>query len=1004
MNRINMHNLAWLEDPEIFAVNRIAAHSDHDRIDEAGNIIPPFSLNGKWDFLYYEKPDDVDFDVIFDSNHPADFKSVIVPGHIQLQGFGKPQYVNTQYPWDGYEKPIPPQIPKYQNPVGFYIRSFDLPDHFDPENTRISFQGVESCFYVWLNGGFIGYSEDSFTLTEFDLSPFLKKKDNRLCVMVVRFCSGSWMEDQDFWRFSGIFRDVFLYQTAPVHIQDIEIKTHLNDDFSLAQVEANILLLNKNPRDITVSFSLADGKLTKSIQAEALYDEENCSFSMEIKNPKLWNAEEPHLYRADISIRETKSGDFISAARTEIGFRRFEIKNKIMMLNGKRIIFKGINRQEFYSKKGRAIDAGDIEEDLKILKRNNFNAIRTSHYPNNSAFYRLCDRYGFYVIDEANLETHGTWMVLGKVNRTEFIVPDDKPVWEAAVIDRARSMLERDKNHACILMWSCGNESYGGPVIKAMSDWFHQRDSSRLVHYEGISFDRRYDDTSDVESRMYAKPAEIENYLINNPQKPFILCEYAHSMGNSFGNVQKYIDLTEKYPLFQGGFIWDFMDQALLTKDERGNEYFAVGGNFDDHPNDGYFCGDGLLFADRSPSPKLAEAKFLYQPVSITCLPESIRITNHQLFTDTSGYRFEWVLTGDGNPLRSAVFETNIEPGETKEIPLRLDRSLFRGEVILTCSMKQKEATLWAPSDYEVAFGQGILQKYSPIDLDFEEKSPKAHIIDGDYNVGIKMENSFALISKANGKLVSIQSEGAELLRSPISPDFWRAPTDNDLGNGNTFRWAQWKIASLYQKCERVSVDPERAQVTSFFFMPANPKIHCSMEYSFFKKNIVRIRMHLDPVKGDAPCVGIMFKMPGKWNRLSWYGNSQSEAYSDRQSACRIELCEGSVDRQYIPYLHPQECGNKTQLRFFTVTEDRGKGLRLSSDSPFEASALPYTAHEIENASNILHLPPRNETVVGAYKQKCGVGGDDSWGAPVHEEYLIKTDEGIDFTIYLQIL
>jgi len=303
-----------------------------------------------------------------------------------------------------------------------------------------------------------------------------------------------------------------------------------------------------------------------------------------------------------------------------------------------------------------------------------------------------------------------------------------------------------------------------------------------------------------------------------------------------------------------------------------------------------------------------------------------------------------------------------------------------------------------------VAFGQGILQKYSPIDLDFEEKSPKAHIIDGDYNVGIKMENSFALISKANGKLVSIQSEGTELLRSPISPDFWRAPTDNDLGNGNTFRWAQWKIASLYQKCERVSVDPERAQVTSFFFMPANPKIHCSMEYSFFKKNIVRIRMHLDPVKGDAPCVGIMFKMPGKWNRLSWYGNSQSEAYSDRQSACRIELCEGSVDRQYIPYLHPQECGNKTQLRFFTVTEDRGKGLRLSSDSPFEASALPYTAHEIENASNILHLPPRNETVVGAYKQKCGVGGDDSWGAPVHEEYLIKTDEEIDFTIYLQIL
>lgn len=995
MEPVGKFSLLWLEDPEIFQINRLEPHSDHRIIDENNNEVKPLYLNGKWDFKYYKNIQEIDFSFIDDPSVLKD--AIMVPGHMQLQGYGKPQYVNTMYPWDGHEKIIPPHIPKNFNPVGIYGIHFDLPEDYKENEVRISFQGVESCFYLWLNGKFIGYSENTFCPAEFDLTEVVKDEDNYLCAMVVRFCSGSWLEDQDFWRFSGIFRDVYLYKAGLVNIEDVELQPILNDSFDEGKLKAKIKLRNRLNKKIKLAL------MVDELEANCEGCEESIiNLSLDIHRPNLWSAEIPNLYGVKVIVKDAESEKFITGAKAEIGFRHFELKDNIMFINGKRIVFNGVNRHEFNSRKGRAVNEEDIESDIKVLKRNNFNAVRTSHYPNRSEFYRLCDKYGLYVIDETNLETHGTWMVMGKaVEDRKNIVPGDNIKWQAAVLSRGKAMVERDKNHPSILMWSCGNESNGGTVIKSLSDWFHKRDSQRLVHYEGVFWDRRYDDTSDMESHMYTGAKGVEKYLQNNPKKPFILCEYSHAMGNSFGGVKKYIDLVDKYPMYQGGFIWDFMDQGVYTKTEDGREYFAVGGDFDDRPNDGYFCGDGLLFADGSETAKIKEAKVLYSPVKLKCEGNRVTIINDHLFKDTSDYEFLWSIKAEGETVEKGSFKVCVMPQQNRTIELNLKEVDVEGEVILECSMVLQEDTLWAEKGYEIAFGQGILK-----DFDYNHKlCEKASIINGDCNVGIRMADSFALIDKNSGKLVSVNNGKSELLKGALKPDFWRAPTDNDIGNKSNFKWVQWKIASLYQQCEKLEVDEENGEVTVYLSMPTNPITKCKMQYSFYEDDTIKVSMRIIEGGGDAPALGLAFEMASSFNKLKWYGNNQKEAYGDRENGSRVELCTSNVEEQYVPYLNPQECGNKTQLRYFRVFDGEGNGIELRSNKEFEASALPYSSHELEAAKNILHLPPsNNKVVVAAYEKKCGVGGDDSWGSPVHEEYRVNIDESSEVVLYIKIL
>ena len=985
--------LACIQDPETFALRRLPPHADHVPVDEDGRALQRLSLDGDWGFACAERPEELD-EALLTSGEPP--HSITVPGHMQLAGFGAPQYTNVAYPWDGKEALKAPEIPQ-ENPTGLYIKRFTLPEGADMGGRAIlCLEGAEPCCFVVLNGRFIGYAEDSFTPSEFDIRQALLPGENRLCVIVPHFTTASWLEDQDFWRFSGLFRSVFIRFEPPVAIRDLSLVPTLDAALCTGTLSAEALVASAAETEALITLDCGGQAASRTVRL--MPGETRVFLSLAIPGPALWSAETPNLYTARLHIADM-DGAFLAGARQEIGFRRFEMKDGLMLLNGRRIVFRGVNRHEWSAERGRAITPGEIEADIRLMKAHNINAVRTSHYPNQSVFYALCDRYGLYVIDETNLETHGSWMLKSMGLPGQCPLPDNQPAWRAAVLDRGENMRMRDKNHPCVLIWSCGNESYGGETLFALAEQFRARDPERLVHYEGIFNDRRYPGTSDMESRMYAKPREIRRYLKKHPTKPFILCEYAHAMGNSFGNVDEYIALEDAYKQYQGGFIWDWIDQGLhprfleasdcAAKDTR---RFAVGGDFDDRPNDRYFCGDGLLFSDRSPSPKLWEAKHLYAPLRLGCQKDGVLVENRRLFTGTDDLRFVWTLREDGLPVAEGQFTLDLPPGEKCFQPLDLPPT-GAGEGILECRAALMQDTLWAKAGHEVAFGQALIR---PAERPAHSFAP-AKVFTGMANIGVTMKSARAIIDRRTGLLTSLFL-GRELMRLPIQPDFWRAPTDNDLGNGAPHRWRKWKAASLYRRGTPAFANAKKGTVRAFY---RSGGVFYSLRYRFFAEDGLEITLRLFPCPGHAPRMGLQFTLPPDFDRLRWYGNSAPEAASDRRSALRIALNDSTVAAQYVPYLNPQHCAVKTDLRYCDIRDGKGHSLRLSADTPFELSALPWTSHELENAASADALPPVTKTVVCASLPGCGVGGDDSWGAPVHKPYRLKTWRGLSFTLRL---
>ena len=628
-------SLEWLENPEVFRVNRIDAHSDHLFYENLKDVSLGYDmplrqeLNGKWRFAYAINPERREKDFYKEGYNCSSFDYIEVPGHIQMQGYDKCQYINTMYPWDGVEELRPPHISKEYNPVGSYIKYFNLKDELKGKRVFISFQGVETAFYLWINGEFIGYSEDTFTPSEFEITDYIKEnEENKLAVEVYKRSSASWIEDQDFWRFSGIFRDVYLYGIPEIHIRDLFVKSTLDENYEkgMLNIDLNILASEENKvYSIKSYLKDRDNNLVYDFGSVKL-EGTKTNLKTTVNDVKPWSAEEPYLYTLYVEVLD-ENNNIIEVVPQKVGFRTFELKDKIMHINGKRIIFKGINRHEFNSRKGRAITKDDMLWDIKFMKQHNINAVRTSHYPNQSLWYDLCDEYGIYLIDEANLESHGSWQKMGKCD-PEWNIPGSLPEWKEVVLDRAESVLERDKNHPSILIWSCGNESYAGENILEMTKYFHKKDDTRLVHYEGVFWNREFDDTSDMESRMYAKPKDIEEYLKSNPKKPYISCEYMHAMGNSCGGMKLYTDLENKYPMYQGGFIWDYIDQAIEVERD-GVKTLAYGGDFDDRATDYCFCTDGIVYADRTLSPKAQEVKRLYSNIDIIPDKNGVTINNN---------------------------------------------------------------------------------------------------------------------------------------------------------------------------------------------------------------------------------------------------------------------------------------------------------------------------------------------------------------------------------------
>lgn len=625
-------DIKWLDNPEVFRVNQIEAHSDHNyylNYEEfkSGKNKLMQSLNGEWDFKFsinvMERPMNF-YQTDYDR---SGFDKILVPGHIELAGYDQIRYINTLYPWEGkrYLRGAHSidgagdgagMFSKAEyNPVGSYVKHFDLDENLVGKRIHICFEGVEEAMYVWLNGEFIGYAEDSFTPSEFDLTPYIKAKNNVLAVQVHKMSTAAFLEDQDFFRFFGIFRNVTLKAIPDVHVQDMWIKPTLNEDNTSGAIRVDVKISAVKVGEKSAKFILADKSGNKLLCKDiALEDTEGMvqgSMMAEVEKVIPWDNRSPYLYEAFIEVYE--NGQLAEVVFYRVGFRRLEIIDKVMYLNGKRLILTGVNRHEWNAKTGRVIGMDEMISDMKCVKRNNINAVRTCHYPDQIPWYYMCDEEGIYLISETNLESHGSFQKLGAIEPS-CNVPGSIPQWKEAVIDRARNNFETFKNHTSVLFWSLGNESYAGDNIEAMNQYFKDKKDGRLVHYESSYYNRAYEDTiSDIESRMYAKTADVEEYLINSAKKPYILCEFMHDMGNSMGGLGSYMELIDKYEMYQGGFIWDFIDQAILVKDEvTGKEVLRYGGDFDDRPADYEFSGNGILFADRKEKPAMQEVRYYY--------------------------------------------------------------------------------------------------------------------------------------------------------------------------------------------------------------------------------------------------------------------------------------------------------------------------------------------------------------------------------------------------------
>ena len=743
----------------------------------------------------------------------------------------------------------------------------------------------------------------------------------------------------------------------------------------------------------------------KALDGEEIY-------SWKVADPVLWSAEDPQLYDLTLEVYN-EEGELQEVIPQRVGFRRFEMKDGIMTLNGKRIVFKGVNRHEFSSVSGRHVSEEELRKDLKTMKQNNINAIRTCHYPDASLIYQLCDEYGIYMIDETNLESHGSWDVAEFTKDYTYVVPHDKSEWLDMMLDRANSMYQRDKNHTAILIWSCGNESFGGKDIFEMSQFFRNTDPTRLVHYEGLCHDRRYNDTSDMESQMYPSVEAIKEFLAKDDSKPFICCEYTHAMGNSCGAMHKYTDLTDTEPKYQGGFIWDYIDQSIYKKDRYGKEFQAYGGDFGERPTDYNFRGNGIAYGgNRDASPKMQEVKFNYQNITAEVSADSVKVINKNLFVNTDIFDCKVTVAKNGKVIRKASLATAVAPLSEETYALPLEKEEKPGEYAVTVSFHLKEDKAWAEAGHEVAFGQYVYQVEEP-----KKTCPEGvKVIRSTHNIGVRGAHFEVLFSVLNGGLVSYKYAGKEMIEAIPKPNFWRAPTDNDCGNLMGMRYGQWKIASMYLSHKdfrqgpygpgnepEVEVNEKTVKVTYMYLMPTTPLSECRLSYEVSGDGRVKTTLSYDPVKelGDMPEFGVIFKFNADYDRVEWYGLGEAETYSDRKKGAKLGIYANKVADNIARYMVPQECGAKEEVRWAKITDRKGRGMLFEMDEnndPMMFSALPYTPHEMENAMHPYELPEVHYTVVRVAKDQMGIGGDDSWGARTHEEYLLETDKKMEFS------
>ena len=1022
-DKITTASAAWLTDPTVFAVNRTPAHSNHVTFSHIPAIGEPSdlkqSLDGEWR-VEMVQASDIDLEeepFAAEDFDDSAFGRIDVPSHLQNAGYMNHKYVNIQYPWDGHENPQEPNVPE-TNHVALYRRTFTVAERLDAARQNggtvsITFHGMATAIYVWVNGAFVGYGEDGFTPNEFDITEALNVDgDNVLTVACYEYASASWLEDQDYWRLHGLFRSVELAAQPHVHIEDMKVEADWNPETATGSLDALLAVRNaKNAATVSATLKDLSGNVVWETALAASDETGIVSGSLDVKP---WSAESPALYELQVVVIG-HDGAIVETATQRVGFRRFRIEDGIMKLNGKRVVFKGADRHEFDAKRGRAITRQDMIDDITFCKRHNINAIRTSHYPNQEYWYDLCDEYGIYLIDETNMETHGSW-VANNIETPETAVPGSKPRWEGACVDRINSMMRRDYNHPSVLIWSLGNESFAGEVFRAMSVHVHELDPNRPVHYEGSVHDRAFDDVTDIESRMYAHADEIEEYLKSNPKKPYISCEYMHAMGNSVGNMDEYTAL-ERYPQYQGGFIWDFIDQAILD----GNGRMCYGGDFGDRPSDYEFSGDGLLFADRTPSPKAQDVKQLYANVHMTVDASGITITNDNLFVSTADSTFVLRILADGKPVWSSSRRFDVAAGTSEHVEIDWPIDDYRAgaqELVLEASQQLTSACDWAPAGYELSFGQCVVAGGKIADtVTAASAASDGAITLGRWNIGARSAGREALFSLAQGGMVSYKlGEREFVLRKPLITTF-RALTDNDRGAGHAFERAQWAVAGKYARCVDTKVEPlgeTAVSVTYTYELAIAQRTKVTIRYVADVLGHVDLHVAYPGEKdGDLPTIpafGIEWMLPVEYSNLRFYGVGPEETYADRKHA-KLGIWDTNAFRDRAPYLLPQETGNHEDVRWAEITDDSGHGLRVSQTAntetgvtkPFAMSLLPYSSTMLEEALHQDELPEPKHMFLRVLAAQMGVGGDDSWMSPVHEQYQLPADQPLNLDVALDL-
>ncbi|RCG21515.1 DUF4981 domain-containing protein [Streptomyces diacarni] len=1003
----------WDADPTTFEINREPARAvlvpcrDTKSALRGGREHSPYhrSLNGDWRFRWSENPDKRPEGFHRTDYDDGDWDTLPVPANWELHGYREPIYLNVRYPWIGYEEPEPPAVPQEFNPVGSYRRTFTVPRDWDGRRTLLSFQGVKSAFFVWVNGRQVGYSEDSYTPAEFDISEHLRRGENTLAVEVYRWSDGSWLEDQDMIDLSGIFRDVYLYSVPRVHLHDVEVRTALDDALTSAELTVRTRVRDTTGGTVgtyTVTGVLYDadgrrvetGRLSGTVRPPA-GGVGDVDLTGTVRRPALWSAESPALYTLVLTV-EGPSGGRSEIQRVRFGFRKLTFGPGKLEINGKPLVFAGTNRHESDPDHGQAVPEKTMLRDIELMKRHNINAVRTSHYPNATRWLELCDEHGLYVVDEANLESHGV----------RDTVPGSLPEWTEACVDRARSMVERDKNHACVVMWSLGNEAGGGDNFAKMADWIHERDASRPVHYEGMS------SVADVESRMYAPPSEVEKYGESGNPKPFLLCEYAHSMGNSTGNLKEYWDLFEKYPNLHGGFIWDWVDQAIRkpVPGDASRTYLSYGGDWvKDYPTDGNFCCNGVIRSDREAEPELAEVKHVYQRIAFhgkKAAEGEVEVANKQLFLGLDAYELRWEVTRDGERQQHGTAKPPAAgPGETGTVRLPLTRPgkpVPGAEYWLNLSLVLRHGTSWAKAGHEVATGQLQLEDWqTPAPREpGEEELPPVEYAESGNEVTVTGRDFTLTLDKAGGTLTDFRHKGAVVLSAGPVPNFWRGPTDNDIGRGFHKTAATWKEAGAKRTTDEVKVARKNRSVVTIEVrstLPTSPATSAfTTVFTVRGDGEVRVAHTLEPGAGlpDLPMVGALLTLPKDRSAFTWYGRGPQENYWDRRTGAAVGRYRSSVEEQFTPYVRPQQCGNVTDVRWGELSGKDGTGLRVSTEpgDHLELSALRYTPADLDGPKHPHELTPRKETVLGVNHRQMGLGGNDSWGAAPLEQYLLHAD------------